>query len=258
MTWAQTIAAERAAVRSEAESKPDDVMGVGLDHLPDGLDTVPEARPTEPRRDVGRPVSAGDPLGPTGANVSRAALPASREMERAVLGGLLLAPDRLPDVLAEGVEAADFAAPEHAAVWALLLELDAEGAPIDLVTLPERVAHSADPARYGGVPYVVELADALPGAANLAYYARRVRRLGLQRRAICACWDLEDAVRAAGNGELPMLIGHVVDLLAGGAADVERELVRYLLTAPLDQDALRRVWLAVADARGWRQSRAAK
>jgi hypothetical protein len=195
--------------------------------------------------------------------MTRPALPASAEMERAVLGGVVLDPGRFPAVLAEGVEVPDFHRPEHAHLFDLLLKMDSDGDPIDLVTVPERVQNSGRPDDYGGVPYVVELADALPSTANLAYYARRVRRLGIARRAISACWDAEDAIRAAGvTGELPFNLARAIEILGGSTADTERELVNYLATSTLDRDAMVRVWREVAERKGWRttktEQRAAK
>ncbi len=64
------------------------------------------------------------------------ALPHSREAEQAVLGGLLLAPDRWPDV-AEILQADDFYVSAHRAIFAEIARQAANGEAPDAVTLAD-------------------------------------------------------------------------------------------------------------------------
>lgn len=101
------------------------------------------------------------------------ATPFSVELEQALLGGLILNPARLADIVGL-VAAADFYRPDHALLFTLLVEMNAAGIPIEPVTVQERVARGGKANRYGGIPYVVELPDQAPSTANLDYYARRI------------------------------------------------------------------------------------
>ena len=62
--------------------------------------------------------------------------PHSDDAERAVLGALLLAPDRIADV-AEQLSAEDFFSKRHKLLYECLQELSSRGVPIDFVSLGE-------------------------------------------------------------------------------------------------------------------------
>ena len=62
--------------------------------------------------------------------------PKSEEAERAILGALLLDPDRFPDV-ADLLEAEDFSDRRHVAIYEAISVLADRGAPIDFVSVGE-------------------------------------------------------------------------------------------------------------------------
>jgi replicative DNA helicase len=109
--------------------------------------------------------------------------PKAVEAERALLGGLLLSPGRLPEVT-ERVSAEDFYRPEHQALFTLLVQMQGRGETIDTVTVPERIAREGLHERYGGVGYVMQLPDQVPSTANLPHYAGVVREKALLRKLI--------------------------------------------------------------------------
>lgn len=140
--------------------------------------------------------------------------PHSIELERALLGGLILNPARLREIGAL-VGVSDLYRPDHAALYGLLLEMQAAGDPIEPVTVAERVSHGGLALRCGGIPYVVELTDHAPSTANLDYYARRVAALARWREVMGAAEQLLSAAEDA-----PMGVEHGVDngfVLAAGA-----------------------------------------
>lgn len=122
--------------------------------------------------------------------------PYSLELERALLGGLILNPGRLSQIGAL-VGVSDLYRPDHAEIYGLLLEMHAAGDPIEPVTVAERVSHGGIAGRCGGIPYVVELADHAPSTANLDYYARRVAALARWREVMGAAERLMQAADAA-------------------------------------------------------------
>jgi replicative DNA helicase len=135
------------------------------------------------------------------------------------------------------LDVSDFVEPAHVALWGLVSCMAEAGEPVDLVTVPERVAASGEPMRYGGVPYVVELADHAPPSSSLPYYVRRLRALGAARRTILRLWDLEDAVRRGWGTE--------------GATAAESDLVALVVGAGLDREGAARVFRAAGARLGW-------
>jgi replicative DNA helicase len=120
------------------------------------------------------------------------AFPQALEAERALLGGLLQRPDLLADISAL-VRPVDFYRHDHQQLFKLLLEMNARGDAIDMVTVPERVAREESQERYGGVAYVVELPDHVPSTANLGHYAETVRQKAVLRALIATADQLSDA-----------------------------------------------------------------
>jgi len=115
--------------------------------------------------------------------------PSAVEAERALLGGLITDPTRLPDVQ-EILHADDFYRREHGALFALLEEMQRGGQHIDLVTVPERMARGGLSERFGGIGYVVELPEAVPSTANLGHYAEVIKEKALLRGLIEKATDL--------------------------------------------------------------------
>ncbi len=117
--------------------------------------------------------------------------PQALEAERALLGGLLQQPDQLPSV-GEFVQPDDFYRPEHGALFKLLLEMHGRGESIDLVTVSDRITREGGAARFGGVPYVVELPEHVPSTANLPHYAEVVKDKATLRELIRSARELAE------------------------------------------------------------------
>ena len=111
------------------------------------------------------------------------ALPHNLEAERSLLGGLLQSPEHIGTV-AQLLGPKLFYNPQHGALFELLCHMHERREPIDLVTVPERCARGGVAERYGGVVYVVTLADKVPSSANLSHYAEIVARKAQQRMLI--------------------------------------------------------------------------
>lgn len=113
----------------------------------------------------------------------RKPLPHAVEAERALLGGLISEAAQLQEVM-EVLQPSDFYRPEHGALYQLLLEMNASGASIDLITVGERVSRGGQGDRYGSVAYVSELPEQVPSTANLRHYAEVVREKAVLREFI--------------------------------------------------------------------------
>lgn len=109
--------------------------------------------------------------------------PHNLDAERAVLGVLLVANDRILEV-ADLLAPDDFFRAAHATVYQALLALAARGVRADLVTLKDALATAGTLEDVGGPAYLASLTDGTPRSTNLAHYAAVVRAHATRRRLI--------------------------------------------------------------------------
>lgn len=119
--------------------------------------------------------------------------PHSIESEQAVLGGLFLDPESWMKV-AERLRQEDFYRRDHKIIFNAIARLDAEGHPIDLVTVAEWLENNQQLDDAGGLSYLSALADATPSASNIASYADIVRKRSILRQLIGATSQISDTV----------------------------------------------------------------
>lgn len=155
--------------------------------------------------------------------------PRSDEAERSVLGAILIDRDALPRVV-------DFLRPEHfyqdshQRIYRAVLDLYEKGAPIDLVTLSEKLKEHKDLVKVGGSAYISGLTSAVPTAANVEHYGRITHDLAIKR----------ELIRIAGE-------------TAGEAFDESRTAQEVLdrseqLLFSLSQKHMQRVFVPIRDA----------
>ncbi|WP_262315985.1 replicative DNA helicase [Lacticaseibacillus parakribbianus] len=109
--------------------------------------------------------------------------PANLDAEKAVLGSVLMSPDALISAM-EFVTEADFYKRGNQLVFHALTELSDRGDAIDVLTVEDYLTANNQLADVGGNGYMIELADAVPTAANVAYYAKIVADKAQLRRLI--------------------------------------------------------------------------
>src|ERR1700687_1016570 len=109
--------------------------------------------------------------------------PQSIEAEESVLGGVLLDNTAIDRAL-EFVTAEDFYREAHRKVMRAMIDLNQRGDPVDLITLAEALKVRGELQDVVGATYLAELADKVPTAANVAYYARIVRQKSVLRSLI--------------------------------------------------------------------------
>lgn len=121
----------------------------------------------------------------------------SDEAEHALLGSLLLDGD-LFDSITTSVTVADFHDPENAALYQVMVDLHATGAPIDPVTLND--FRPKLPSGGTTFAYAAELATNTPSTANWRAYARTVSERAVLRRVV----EAADAVRESASENRPV------------------------------------------------------
>lgn len=131
--------------------------------------------------------------------------PHSIEAEQGVLGCVLLSPN---DCMGECIETLRpghlvFYDLRHQTLYELLVQMFDEKQAIDLITLQQRLKDAQQLDNVGGLAYLSSLPDAVPSAANLAYYLDIILEKYLLRKMIQTCtgivgrvFDYEGAVDA--------------------------------------------------------------
>ena len=115
--------------------------------------------------------------------------PANLDMERAVLGALLLDSEALPKAMEALSGSEDFYKPAHRKIYECVLRLFEKGEPVDLLTLSEALRTRGWLDEVGGVDYLAELLDSTPTSANVRVHARVVREKAVLRRLITVAGD---------------------------------------------------------------------
>jgi replicative DNA helicase len=109
--------------------------------------------------------------------------PQNIEAEQAVLGALLIDGDALYRVM-EHLSPGDFYRHGHQLIYQIMLRINEENEPVDLVTLTDELIKTGQLDKAGGATYLASLADAVPTAANVEYYAKIVAEKALLRSLI--------------------------------------------------------------------------
>lgn len=111
--------------------------------------------------------------------------PNDKDAEQAVLGAVFLSQDALVESM-EYVDAEDFYQHANQLVFQAMINLNEQESPVDVVTVQNELDRLNQIEDIGGVSYLAELANAVPTAANISYYARIVKNKAVLRRLINA------------------------------------------------------------------------
>jgi replicative DNA helicase len=139
------------------------------------------------------------------STTSHLELPQSDEAERSVLGAILVDGQYL-DQVSDMLRPEDFYRPAHQRLFRSMIEMAAEGMPIDPLTLAER--HGADGVldAVGGAAYISRLLDGIPRLVNARHYAEIVRTASIRRQLVRTANDLSmDA--ALGEQDVDLMLG---------------------------------------------------
>ncbi|WJY26803.1 MULTISPECIES: replicative DNA helicase [Sporosarcina] len=109
--------------------------------------------------------------------------PHNNEAEQSVIGAIFLEPQALITA-AEVLMEDDFYRTSHQKIFATMLALSDKGQAIDVVTVTEELSAKKELEDVGGISYLTEIANSVPTAANIEYYARIVEEKALLRRLI--------------------------------------------------------------------------
>ncbi|MFJ8923903.1 replicative DNA helicase [Streptomyces sp. NPDC102415] len=172
--------------------------------------------------------------------------PADLDAEVSVLGGMMLHPSALGEVLDGPLAVTDFYRPAHAIMFTAITDLYAKGEPVDPIAVTNHLREQGLIERAGGITAASGLVQQTPTAANAGYYAdivhgkaklrrlvqagNRITQLGYaggdpDETADAAHNELNDAVQAAEDpdsapigDDLDAMVDELVELEKNGAA----------------------------------------
>ena len=125
-------------------------------------------------------------------------LPHSLEVERTVLGALLLDAEAIIKV-ADRLEPDDFFDPVHARIYQAMLRLYEKRIPIDFKIVGEALKEDQKLQAIGGSAFLADLAAEVPTSSHAASYAEILHEAGVKRRVTKLAADLDRLAREDGQ-----------------------------------------------------------
>lgn len=126
----------------------------------------------------------------------RSWLPHNWDAERALLGGVMLAPERLSSVR-QTIRAEDFHRPSHQHLFTLVVALADAGIVPDLLAVIDEVDRHGAVNVYGGVDYVCGMPKACASVDHIDTIARCVKSHAVRRRLVLAARQVESDIYEA-------------------------------------------------------------
>ncbi len=115
--------------------------------------------------------------------------PQSRDAERCVLGSMLRENAVIADVV-QIIRQENFYFDAHQKIFQAIVDIYDSGHPVDLIILADRLKQQGMIDDVGGYPYLGDLWECAPTAANAEYYAQIVREKGIVRNLIHASTEI--------------------------------------------------------------------
>lgn len=115
--------------------------------------------------------------------------PQNIEAERSTLGSMLLDKEAVYRAQ-EMLGSEDFYREAHRVVFEAVVHLVTKGEPVDIITVSEELKQRGMLEKIGGLSYLTTLANAVPTAANVEYYAKIVKEKSLLRSLIRVSTDI--------------------------------------------------------------------
>lgn len=132
--------------------------------------------------------------------------------EQQTLGGMLLSREAIRQV-GEIIRPGDFYRPAHQLIYDAVIALDSRGEPVDAMSVDAELIRGGEAGRYGGAPYLIELTEKIPTAANAGYAAKRVSDVAVLRRLVEVGTTIA-SLGYRGEGDLADLVDRAQSLVS--------------------------------------------
>lgn len=127
---------------------------------------------------------------------------ANEQAEQAVLGALLIEPERVwPEAVEMGTTPATYYLPRNRVIAETIDKMMTERRPVDLVTVSAAIAAAGNLDRVGGEMYLNHLIEACTTAANSAYYIDLIRQEEIKRQLVAIAREIEQEACQAERGD---------------------------------------------------------
>ena len=116
--------------------------------------------------------------------------PQAAEIEKAVIGALLIDKDAYP-VVCEILFPESFYEPRNQMLYSAIRDLSIEEKPVDLLTVTEQLAKKGLLEEVGGPAYITEISSKVASSAHVEYHARIIAQKFLARQLISFAGNIE-------------------------------------------------------------------
>lgn len=153
--------------------------------------------------------------------------PQNLEMEQCVLGAMLIEREAI-ETAVEILSGADFYRDAHRIIFEAITALHAKSIEADILSVSEQLQQQDILENAGGAPYLIQLTNAIPSAANVAHYAKVVKEKSICRGLIGAAREIDDAARGEYGqiAEITDRAERAVQSVTDSAAGANREGAR--------------------------------
>ena len=131
--------------------------------------------------------------------------PQSIESEQSVLGGLML-DNAAFDLVADVLVPDDFYRRDHRIIYEKIHEMCSAGRPADIVTVYGELDAEGKAQEVGGMAYLMNLVNAVPGASNIRRYAEIVRDRSILRQLVTAGEEIASSALSPEAADVPQLL----------------------------------------------------
>lgn len=145
-------------------------------------------------------------------------LPISMEAEQALLGSVLIDPERFKDV-ANIIRSEDFYVEQNRKIFEAMQSLFLQSRNIHFVNVIDALTQSGDSDENSLKSYIKLLADSVPSASNIADYAKIIREKSMLRKLIRASEEISEMAYNA-DGEVENIIDSAEQLIFNIASNV--------------------------------------
>lgn len=118
-------------------------------------------------------------------------MPNSLEAEQSVIGSMIMDRDAIVTAM-EALMKDDFYHKQYGILFEAMVELYNSGAPVDLVTLQNKLKEKEVPNEIASLEFVRELVTSVPTSANIKYYVNIVKDNAIKRELIHVMDDIEN------------------------------------------------------------------
>lgn len=117
--------------------------------------------------------------------------PQNIEAERSILGALMMDKDAIMKI-ADALTAEEFYKEANGKIYQTIIELYSNKEPIDILSISSKLEEKNLLSKIGGKSYLIELTNEVSTSANIAHYAKIVRKKAVLRKLISISSDINE------------------------------------------------------------------